>query len=423
MAQRYYNIEKAAEVLGISPAEVNRLRERNELHAYRDGADWKFKAEEVEEYQARQRAGTDSSTGQSDILTPDDSGDVLFSEVELGGSDPGTSGTVIGPTIGAAPDSDVQLTDSEINLAGSGLHLSDELVQPSGLMPSSSIAKADDLELTLDADLTLEDSRVPLISQPTTAGFGTSESSLELAEVGGLDDDDLVLGGSGSGSDITIGGDSGISLVDPTDSGLSLEEPLEVSTPEESLELGEDDMLTLGEESSPESSESPTQLKADSDFLLTPMEEAPGEDAESSSQVIALDAESEIDDSAATMATSMSGIGMAGVSGVGRPVPMLDAESSDSGLDIEAVPAAAVAAAPRPVYADVAASQAAMAQAAVAIPETPYPAWVVAFLVFATLFLMLAGMMSFDLLRNMWSWNGPYTFNSSIMDAILGLFG
>ena len=44
-----------------------------------------------------------------------------------------------------------------------------------------------------------------------------------------LDDDDLVLGGSGTGSDITIGGDSGISLVDPADSGLSLEEPLNLA--------------------------------------------------------------------------------------------------------------------------------------------------------------------------------------------------
>ena len=58
-----------------------------------------------------------------------------------------------------------------------------------------------------------------------------------------LDNDNLVLGGSGTGSDISIGGDSGIWLVDPKDSGLSLEAPLNLSSGEESLELGEDDLL------------------------------------------------------------------------------------------------------------------------------------------------------------------------------------
>ena len=50
-----------------------------------------------------------------------------------------------------------------------------------------------------------------------------ARAEVDLASEGEvLDDDDLVLGGSdsGSGSDITIAGDSGISLVDPNDSGL-----------------------------------------------------------------------------------------------------------------------------------------------------------------------------------------------------------
>ena len=56
-----------------------------------------------------------------------------------------------------------------------------------------------------------------------------------------------MLGGSGIGSDVTIGGDSGISLVDPADSGMSLEQPLDLGgASAESLELGEDDMLRPG---------------------------------------------------------------------------------------------------------------------------------------------------------------------------------
>ena len=32
------------------------------------------------------------------------------------------------------------------------------------------------------------------------------------------------------------------------------------------------------------------------------------------------------------------------------------------------------------------------------------------------------GMSMFDLLRNMWSWGGPYGVNSSLMDMVLSWF-
>jgi len=62
----------------------------------------------------------------------------------------------------------------------------------------------------------------------------------------------------------------------------------------------------------------------------------------------------------------------------------------------------------------------AMAGAAV-LPETPYSGWVVTGLVICFVFLMLTGWMMFDLMRNMWSWGGTYSINSSLMDAILNL--
>ena len=71
-------------------------------------------------------------------------------------------------------------------------------------------------------------------------------------------------------SAVTIAGASGISLVDPSDSGLSLDEPVELSGDSESLELGEDDMLTLPEESD----EGLDEMPGDDDFLLTPLDEA-----------------------------------------------------------------------------------------------------------------------------------------------------
>ncbi len=51
-----------------------------------------------------------------------------------------------------------------------------------------------------------------------------------LTEFDVMGDDELVLGGSGTGSDITLGAaDSGISLANPADSGLSLEEPFDLT--------------------------------------------------------------------------------------------------------------------------------------------------------------------------------------------------
>ena len=148
---------------------------------------------------------------------------------------------------------------------GSDINLGSETTHPEG---SSDL----ELDLTLDQDVTLEDSDIALASEERAE----SGSDLDVSD-SVLDSEDLVLGGSGTGSDVTIGGDSGISLVDPEDSGLALDEPLELAgQEEESLELGEDDMLTLAEA---ESSQSGTEIQTDEEFLLTPLEEA-GEEAD-----------------------------------------------------------------------------------------------------------------------------------------------
>lgn len=386
---KYYSLEEAAQVLGIAPAELNRMRERNEARAYRDGANWKFKVEDIEGLLAKRKSNAPDES-------PADSGDdVLLTDLDFETSDEG-SGTIIGPTEGAAaPLSDIQLSGaSDLRLGDPG---------STGPLRGKSAAStgSSDLDLTLDEDFTFEDSQIQLQNRP--GGKLAGDSNVNVAGEG-LDDDDLVLGGSGSGSDITIGGDSGISLVDPTDSGLSLEEPLEFETADsDSLELGEDDMLTFSEEAD---TESPTELKADDDFLLTPLEEVGDEESESGSQVIALDAEAETE----------------GVPGTGSAMAaMLDEDTTAApafGFDTAAIGAGGPAVTPgRPAFAE------APAGAATALPEAPYSTGVVVAMAFCALFLAFAGMMAFDLLRSMWSWQEPYSFNSALMDMILGLFG
>ena len=48
MAQKYYNGAEAAKILGVSPAEINQMVLRRELYGFRDGSDWKFKAEDID---------------------------------------------------------------------------------------------------------------------------------------------------------------------------------------------------------------------------------------------------------------------------------------------------------------------------------------------------------------------------------------
>ena len=62
------------------------------------------------------------------------------------------------------------------------------------------------------------------------------------------------------------------------------------------------------------------------------------------------------------------------------------------------------------------------AAATIAAPvDAEYSIWNVVGLGTCLFFLTLAGVMMFDILRNMWSWNQEYALNSSIMDAIINL--
>ncbi len=413
MAQKYYNAAETAEKLGVSPAEINAMVLRRELYGYRDGADWKFKTEDID------RAASERvAAGHGD----ETSDNVLASEIELGQSDPGLSGTVIGAEANPAnPDSDIHLAsdlklgdtgqmkpasnvnllESDFNLAGSN----------AGGIPKLSDTAAGasrfaDLDMTLDHDLTLQESKpagVP--AQPAAKpAAALTESTVDISGGKKLDDDDLVLGGSGAGSDISIGGDSGISLVDPSDSGLNLEAPLNLSKDEESLELGEDDLLGMA-------SDVGSGLKSEDDFQLTPMEDlADTEDSESGSQVIALDTEDEGDE-AATMV------------GAGSPVAGLLDEDLGAEPGLAAMPA--MSAATELGLAGPDDALAAGGAGAAALPEAPYSIWNILSLVLVCLLLMLVGMMMYELLRNMWGMDTPIktnAFDAGLMDTILGWF-
>ena len=393
MAQKYYNTQETAQILGVSEDDVKKMLDGRDLHGYRDGANWKFKAEDIDNLAKRRQTETPPSSEE------EEGDDVLLSEVALGQSDLGTSGTVIGMNgVG------VSTGESDIQLAGSSIILSDTSQTPPAIGTDevdSKVSQFEKLDLSLDDDLTLGGSTGVLPGKTDAESTDPGGSAIDLSGRD-LDDDDLVLGGSGKGSDVTIGGDSGISLIDPADSGLSLEQPLDLAG---ALELGEEDLLAAGEGGS-----SPTELKTDDDFLLTPLEEgADLDESESGSQVIALDTEG--DDAAA----------MIGDSAQGSMAAMLDEDLSQPGLDMgmESPLAGTPMLDAQPGGLSEGAT---LMHPSAALAEPPYTGWQIAGLATCTALLMLCGMLMFDILRNMWSWDGPYTVNSSLMDMIVGLF-
>ncbi len=56
MAQKYYNVKETAQIFGITEEAVRQMLERREIYGYRDGADWKFKTEDIERMAADRKA-------------------------------------------------------------------------------------------------------------------------------------------------------------------------------------------------------------------------------------------------------------------------------------------------------------------------------------------------------------------------------
>lgn len=348
----------------------------------------------------------------------DVTGEMILQEREFGGSGLSAAGTVVSRSdqdilFGAAPGSEIDIVGGSTpgEAAPPAASASDEYTL--GQFP-----------LTDDSDLTLDDTTVNIPAEAKQAvaadllgkkpaGKGAApespapiktSSSLEL----GNEDDEFVIAGSGSGSgtgsDVAIGGDSGISLVDPKDSGLSLEEPVEFQSHvgSESLELGEDDILATVEDQSRASGIANRVSSGGADeFLLTPLTESIDEDSESGSQVIALDTEAS-DDGMATVAGGTATASM---------VAMLEAgAAADAGAP--GMFGAGMMAAQPMMYAPAEPSDA-------GLPETPYSIWNILSLALCIGLLTLTGMMMYDLVRNMWGWEGGNTVPSSLMEWII----
>lgn len=320
----YYNLEKAAEVLGISPGDLNRLRESGKMRAFRDGADWKFRKDDVDGYlteqiKNRSKASAEPAAGGGDSDLLNESEDELPTMLADSKS--------FESLVSANPDVIISSRDETEN----GLML-DEAPEPEspnvldGDTPkgnvkldggSSGISLVDDdLERGSASGISLiDDDDIQLGGGASASGISLVDDDA-LFEVGGsnvdLGQENIILGDA-SGSGLNLGGASGITLGSLSSGGsgsgislLSDDDNLFSLDQEATHQKGsaaqpskkEPEIFSLAEENSAENES--TELAGDS-FQLAPEEEdfqlAPigtgdeDSDSESSSQVIALDDE------------------------------------------------------------------------------------------------------------------------------------
>lgn len=266
----YYNLQKAADVLGLSTGEVNRLREQGKLRAYKDGADWKFRKEEVDKLAADMIRERSKANNDGLLSTEDDEEKTTFADssafdtmFDQAGNDLQISlneqkadaasvadsaedafnfsleGEDDGLTLAEEPaDDGLTLADEP---ADDGLTLAEEPKEEDGLILSSEdSALAEDVKVSgsdSGSGLSLAgDSGLELLGgSDSGSGLNLSadDSGLELLdEVGASDVDlaggDLVLGGSGSGSGLNLNsGDSGLELMSDSDGGFELDQASE----------------------------------------------------------------------------------------------------------------------------------------------------------------------------------------------------
>ena len=408
-------LNEAAQMLGITPDELNDLRQRNEIYGYRDGASWKFKTDDIERLQQERGAGS------SDFLLPMDSdvplgveksssgpssdlpfsladSDAALKDVGSAAKTPPSSGLPLGLS-----DSDALLADAPSTHGVGGARAPSK----AGAKPvdddSFVLGSPSDLQFGVEGDpsasKTVLKSGSGLFSSQGSVQLG-GESLVDSPSGGSSillgDDREDVLGGGGPPSDITHRpGDSGILLIDPADSGISLERPIDLGAKSDVKLQGSGTHL-IGETIDMADG---LGIKADDDFLLTPLEEAGEEDSESGSQVIMLDSEGEFEDVTATLMSSQ----LPGLAGGLEDVSPLGMATAGRGA---AGPAGGVIIPPGMV---------------VVPKETPYSVLSVFGLLACTVAMAMCGVMMYDLARNVWRWDTTFPISSTLMDAMLGM--
>ena len=104
MAQRLTSLEEAATQLGISTDRLNALREAGKVRAYRDGASWKFRSEDIEKFAAEGVPAIEPSPSDLALDLDDEDDDFKF---------PADSSPAI--KVPTSSDPELRLADEELD--------------------------------------------------------------------------------------------------------------------------------------------------------------------------------------------------------------------------------------------------------------------------------------------------------------------
>ncbi len=177
MARKFYEMDEAANLLGITPEQLNEMRDRREVYAVRDGGAWKFKVEEIERLVAARADDLMGDDAGEFAELDDDPDSILVSDLGLAPSSAGASSTVIGKSNApSSPASDIHIAppkgdeEEDLNLPmGSDVKL--DVAADAGAPPASGLSsKFDDLD-SLDLDLpSAEESGISLDSDVLPIG-------------------------------------------------------------------------------------------------------------------------------------------------------------------------------------------------------------------------------------------------------------
>lgn len=245
----YYTLEKTAEILELTPGDVNRLREANKLRAFRDGASWKFRKEDVEKYLTdliRERSKPAASdVAPTDLLNDSDEElpTMLADSASFDAMIDATAETLEIKT-NAAPEPDFVLDadsqplegDDDLQIVAEPQAEEEPALSFDKSDPISAFEKEDDADFGLalddaDDDLQLVD-EAPKAAEPEPAAFAPeadvadddlllvddAKADDESASVFSFEKDDAdALAGASDDDLLHLGSDSGLSLLDDVD--------------------------------------------------------------------------------------------------------------------------------------------------------------------------------------------------------------
>lgn len=354
MSKKYLSLEEAAQMLGISKDELNRLRERQEIRGFADRGTWKFKHEDIETLLRRRQADSDPEVPLMDDLpqAPSVGLEQDVSEqptiIRRGAPTPDDDLVLSEPDSPSSPsDSDVRLVggddridfdmegDSDVKLVGLGATISDNL----GTDPEIVIKKpGSDSDVRLvrndsDSDVKLapgdSDSDVKLVG-------GETEQEVNLIDLpeGGTDQDipqKKPIELSNSDSDVRLVADDNlgatvadVGLIDDDDHPIAINfnqgDKSSVLDEESGISLGRDSSLLLGESgislAGPSDSGIALELNDDDSGISLALDDESG---------ISLD----MGESGISLDVGESGISLASDDDHGGTIPMMDIMGDD----------------------------------------------------------------------------------------------